>query len=126
VTALRRAEPAARVVWPPFALCAFLVVTWALVDGFGNVVYKDTAVRLFLTLMIVLGLQIFSGNSGVLSFGHRVHGDRRLHVGAADHSARHQKFTYRPCRAAGLLDPAGEAQPARGDPRRCGSRRSSP
>ena len=70
MTALRRAEPAARIVWPPFALCAFLVVTWALVDGFGNVVYKDTAVRLFLTLMIVLGLQIFSGNSGVLSFGH--------------------------------------------------------
>jgi len=70
VTALRRVEPAARVVWPPLALCALLVVTWALVDGFGDVVYKDTAVRLFLTLIIVLGLQIFSGNSGVLSFGH--------------------------------------------------------
>jgi len=70
VTALRRAESAARVAWPPLALCTCLVVTWALVDGFGNVVYKDTAVRLFLTLMIVLGLQIFSGNSGVLSFGH--------------------------------------------------------
>jgi branched-chain amino acid transport system permease protein len=70
VTALRRVESAARIVWPPLALSAFLVVTWALVDGFGNVVYKDTAVRLFLTLIIVLGLQIFSGNSGVLSFGH--------------------------------------------------------
>jgi branched-chain amino acid transport system permease protein len=70
VTALRRVEPAARVVWPPVALGAFLVVTWALVDGFGDVVYKDTAVRLFLTMIIVLGLQIFSGNSGVLSFGH--------------------------------------------------------
>jgi branched-chain amino acid transport system permease protein len=70
VTALRRVEPAARVVWPPVALSAFLVVTWALVDGFGDVVYKDTAVRLFLTMIIVLGLQIFSGNSGVLSFGH--------------------------------------------------------
>jgi branched-chain amino acid transport system permease protein len=70
VTALRRVEPAARVVWPPLALSAFLVVTWALVDGFGDVVYKDTAVRLFLTLIVVLGLQIFSGNSGVLSFGH--------------------------------------------------------
>jgi branched-chain amino acid transport system permease protein len=70
VTELRRVEPAARVVWPPLALSAFLVVTWALVDGFGDVVYKDTAVRLFLTLIVVLGLQIFSGNSGVLSFGH--------------------------------------------------------
>ncbi|HKP18082.1 MAG TPA: branched-chain amino acid ABC transporter permease [Gaiellaceae bacterium] len=70
MTAVRRLEPAARVVWPPLALSAFLVVTWALVDGFGDVVYKDTAVRLFLTLIVVLGLQIFSGNSGVLSFGH--------------------------------------------------------
>jgi branched-chain amino acid transport system permease protein len=67
---LRKFEPAARVLWPPLALCLLLVVTWALVDGFGNVVYKDTAVRLFLTLIVVLGLQIFSGNSGVLSFGH--------------------------------------------------------
>lgn len=70
MTALRRVEPAARVVWPALVLSALLVVTWALVDGFGDVVYKDTAVRLFLTLIIVLGLQIFSGNSGVLSFGH--------------------------------------------------------
>jgi branched-chain amino acid transport system permease protein len=70
VTPLRRVEPAARVAWPPLALGAFLVITWALVDGFGDVVYKDTAVRLFLSLIIVLGLQIFSGNSGVLSFGH--------------------------------------------------------
>jgi branched-chain amino acid transport system permease protein len=67
---LRKIEPAARVVWPPLALCLILVVTWALVDAFGNVVYTDTAVRLFLTLIVVLGLQIFSGNSGVLSFGH--------------------------------------------------------
>jgi branched-chain amino acid transport system permease protein len=47
-----------------------LVVTWALVDAFGDVVYLDTAVRMLLTLIVVLGLQIFSGNSGVLSFGH--------------------------------------------------------
>jgi branched-chain amino acid transport system permease protein len=70
LTSLRRVESAARVAWPPLALSAFLVLTWTLVDGFGDVVYKDTAVRLFLSLIIVLGLQIFSGNSGVLSFGH--------------------------------------------------------
>ena len=34
-------------------------------------------------LMVVLGLQVFTGNSGVISFGHvGVHGDRRLHGGA--------------------------------------------
>jgi branched-chain amino acid transport system permease protein len=67
---LRRAEPPARRVWPPFFLCLVVVITWVLVDTFGDVVYTDTAVRMFINLMIVLGLQIFSGNSGVLSFGH--------------------------------------------------------
>jgi len=63
-------ETIGRRLWPPFALSLLLVVTWALVDSFGDVVYRDTAVRMFLTLLVVLGLQIFSGNSGVLSFGH--------------------------------------------------------
>jgi branched-chain amino acid transport system permease protein len=67
---LRRVEPLARRVWPPFFLCLVIVITWVLVDTFGDVVYTDTAVRMFINLMIVLGLQIFSGNSGVLSFGH--------------------------------------------------------
>jgi branched-chain amino acid transport system permease protein len=67
---LRRVEPLARRVWPPFFLCLVVVITWVLVDNFGDVVYTDTAVRMFINLMLVLGLQIFSGNSGVLSFGH--------------------------------------------------------
>ena len=67
---LRTLEPLARRVWPPFFLCSLVVVTWALVDGFSGVVYTDTTLRMFITLMLVLGLQIFSGNSGVLSFGH--------------------------------------------------------
>jgi len=63
-------EPLARRIWPPLFLSVVLVITWALVDSFGNVVYRDTAVKMFITLIVVLGLQIFSGNSGVLSFGH--------------------------------------------------------
>jgi branched-chain amino acid transport system permease protein len=66
----RYAEPLARRIWPPLFLSVVLVITWALVDSFGNVVYRDTAVKMFITLIVVLGLQIFSGNSGVLSFGH--------------------------------------------------------
>jgi len=65
-----RLEPWARALWPPFALAVLLVVTWALVDAYGGVIYKGYAVRMFLNLMVVLALQIFSGNSGVLSFGH--------------------------------------------------------
>jgi branched-chain amino acid transport system permease protein len=67
---IARIEPYARRLWPPFALSALLVVTWWLIDGYGGVVYQGYGVRMFLNLMIVLALQIFSGNSGVLSFGH--------------------------------------------------------
>ena len=60
----------ARQVWPLFFLCSLLVVTWALVDSLGGVIYQGYGVLMFLNLMIVLALQIFSGNSGVVSFGH--------------------------------------------------------
>jgi branched-chain amino acid transport system permease protein len=67
---LRALEPGARRIWPPFFLCSLVVVTWACLELSNDVVYTDTALRMFITLMLVLGLQIFSGNSGVLSFGH--------------------------------------------------------
>jgi len=63
-------EVYARRLWPPLALAVLLVVTWALVDGYGGTTYQGYGVRMFLNLMVVLALQIFSGNSGVLSFGH--------------------------------------------------------
>ncbi|HZR93970.1 MAG TPA: branched-chain amino acid ABC transporter permease [Gaiellaceae bacterium] len=66
----RRIEPVARRLWAPFALCSLLVVTWWLLDDFGGEIYQAYGIRMFLNLMIVLALQIFSGNSGVLSFGH--------------------------------------------------------
>jgi branched-chain amino acid transport system permease protein len=73
---LRVAEPWARRAWPPFFLCASLVLTWLVIDQLfsgtsgRDVFYTETAIRGYLTLLIVLALQIFSGNSGVLSFGH--------------------------------------------------------
>lgn len=67
---VRGAEPLARRMWPPLVLSLVLLMTWLLVDAFGDIVYTDITVKMFLMLMIVLGLQIFSGNSGVLSFGH--------------------------------------------------------
>jgi branched-chain amino acid transport system permease protein len=66
---IERAEPHLRRVWPPLVLCGLLVVTWAIVDSIGGVVYQGYGVLMFLNLMVVLALQIFSGNSGVLSFG---------------------------------------------------------
>jgi branched-chain amino acid transport system permease protein len=66
----QRLAPYARRLWPPFALASLLVVTWGLVDTYGGSTYQAYGVRMFLNLMVVLSLQIFSGNSGVLSFGH--------------------------------------------------------
>src|SRR5262249_19248461 len=63
-------DPYARRVWPPLFLCGVVVFTWAMIDSFADPVYTNIAVKMFLMLIIVLGLQIFSGNSGVLSFGH--------------------------------------------------------
>ena len=67
---VRGVEPFARRIWPPLVLSLVLLITWQLVDNFGDIVYTDITAKMFLMLMIVLGLQIFSGNSGVLSFGH--------------------------------------------------------
>jgi branched-chain amino acid transport system permease protein len=67
---VRGVEPFARRIWPPLVLSLVLLITWQLVDAFGDIVYTDITTKMFLMLMIVLGLQIFSGNSGVLSFGH--------------------------------------------------------
>jgi branched-chain amino acid transport system permease protein len=65
-----RVEPLARRVWPPLFLAAVVVVTWVLIDSFGGIVYTQITLKMFIMLIVVLGLQVFSGNSGVLSFGH--------------------------------------------------------
>ena len=70
IGALRSGGPMVRRSWAPAFLCCWLVLTWVLVEAFGDFFYTATAVRMFLLLIVVLGLQIFSGNSGVLSFGH--------------------------------------------------------
>jgi branched-chain amino acid transport system permease protein len=70
LTHAARFEPYARRLWPPLALASLLVLTWWLVDSYGGTTYRAYGVRMFLNLMVVLALQIFSGNSGVLSFGH--------------------------------------------------------
>lgn len=66
---IKKAEQYARIGWAPFFLSVVLVITWAAVEAGGDIFYKNEAEKLFLRLLIVIGLQIFSGNSGVLSFG---------------------------------------------------------
>ncbi len=47
-----------------------LLLIAAVTQWFGGVVLQRIVTVMFINLILVLGLQIFSGNSGVLSFGH--------------------------------------------------------
>lgn len=67
---LRSPGVVVRRIWPPLLLCALVLVTWIVFQSIGSQYWTSVAVKLFITLIVVLGLQMFSGNSGVLSFGH--------------------------------------------------------
>lgn len=56
--------------WPVLMLLVplLLVALWA--HFWGGVVLQRIITVMFINLILVLGLQMFSGNSGVLSFGH--------------------------------------------------------
>jgi branched-chain amino acid transport system permease protein len=56
--------------WTPLILSVAIVLTWLLVEASGSLTIQEDAMRLLLWMMLVVGLQIFSGNSGVMSFGH--------------------------------------------------------
>jgi branched-chain amino acid transport system permease protein len=58
-----------RAWWTPLVLSGVILLTWVVVQGVGGVVLEEDVMRLLLWMMVVLGLQIFSGNSGVMSFG---------------------------------------------------------
>lgn len=70
MTRLGGVEGLMRRIWPPLFLCGVVAVSWGVVSALDNTVYERISVRMFLVLIVVLGLQMFSGNSGVLSFGH--------------------------------------------------------
>ena len=68
-SALAVASRYLRVWWTPVVLSGVILLTWLVVTAIGGVVFEEDVMRLLLWLMVVLGLQIFSGNSGVMSFG---------------------------------------------------------
>lgn len=59
-----------KLAWTPLVLSALILVTLAVVQGVGDVTLEEDAMRLFLFMILVLGWQLFSGNSGIMSFGH--------------------------------------------------------
>jgi branched-chain amino acid transport system permease protein len=60
----------ARIVWVPFILCVLLWLTWTVGVNLLGAEYIGITLNLLVTAVLVVGLQIFSGNSGILSFGH--------------------------------------------------------
>ena len=62
-------EEAVRGIWPLLSLAVILVVLAALCS-LGPVVLQRVATDALIKLVMVVGLYVFVGNSGVLSFGH--------------------------------------------------------
>ena len=68
-TRLPSLEDAMRGIWPLLSLAVILVVLAALCS-LGPVVLQRVATDALIKLVMVVGLYVFVGNSGVLSFGH--------------------------------------------------------
>ena len=65
----RRINKGLEFIWPVMSLAIILVVIAALLS-LGSVPLQRTATEAFIKLVVVIGLFVFVGNSGILSFGH--------------------------------------------------------
>ncbi|MCA6100776.1 branched-chain amino acid ABC transporter permease [Bradyrhizobium australafricanum] len=54
----------------PIVLIVALLIMAALSYQFGSRAFNRTVVEMFINIMVVVGLYVFVGNSGLLSFGH--------------------------------------------------------
>ena len=61
---------AVRRVWPALSLSLALVLLAGVIGTFGGAALKVTATEALIFVILVVGLQIFIGNSGIVSFGH--------------------------------------------------------
>jgi branched-chain amino acid transport system permease protein len=59
-----------RTIATPIILVVLLLAIAALAYQFGSRPFNRTIVEMFINIMVVVGLYVFVGNSGLLSFGH--------------------------------------------------------
>lgn len=59
-----------RFLWPFLSLAALLAAVVAAVSALGSTELSRTLIEALIMLVVVVGLYIFIGNSGVLAFGH--------------------------------------------------------
>jgi branched-chain amino acid transport system permease protein len=60
----------ARWLWTYAVLAVPLTLLIGLIDVYGSEITQRTAITMLIDLVLVVGLYIFSGNTGILSFGH--------------------------------------------------------
>jgi branched-chain amino acid transport system permease protein len=66
----RRTSLPWRTIATPVILTVLLLAVAALTYQFGSRAFNRTIVEMFINIMVVVGLYVFIGNSGLLSFGH--------------------------------------------------------
>ncbi|MDE5441633.1 branched-chain amino acid ABC transporter permease [Bradyrhizobium sp. CSA207] len=66
----QRASVVRQTMLTPIVLIVVLLVMATLSYQFGSRAFNRTAVEMFINIMVVVGLYVFVGNSGLLSFGH--------------------------------------------------------
>ena len=59
-----------RTYWPPILWSIVLLVIVAIIMGLGGATLQKTLIDAMIKLLVVIGLYVFIGNSGILSFGH--------------------------------------------------------
>jgi branched-chain amino acid transport system permease protein len=66
----QRASVLWRTIATPIMLAVLLLAIAALTYQFGSRAFNRTIVEMFINIVVVVGLYVFIGNSGLLSFGH--------------------------------------------------------
>ena len=66
----QRSSVMSRTIATPIILAVLLLVIAVLTYQFGSRAFNRTVVEMFINIMVVVGLYVFVGNSGLLSFGH--------------------------------------------------------
>ena len=67
---MRRVTNEIREHWPAIGLSIFLGIVWALTAAIGSDEIQQIVTEMMIRIVVVVGLYIFIGNSGLLSFGH--------------------------------------------------------
>lgn len=67
---IRRSSLLSRTIATPIILIAILIAIALLAKFVGSGPFSRTIVEMFIRVMLVVGIYIFVGNSGVISFGH--------------------------------------------------------